>query len=256
MKPTTLAAVASIGRRSSSAAGRVALTPFSPASDAITNGPRQSRPHGDKTMPTTKTIALYTYAELGEKAKERAKQWWNDARDESDYDCVIDDFKTIGEILGIAFRTRPVRLVSGATRYDPCIYWSLGYSQSDYAAFEGTWRYAKGMAKAIKDHAPQDETLHAIADEIAAVFAKGFYRDVFTVRHSDYYGVQVEADETRWSQASDDRAQEVKEIARKLNAWLYQALRDEDEALRSDESIESAMEANGYTFREDGTRED
>ena len=206
-------------------------------------------------MPTETTITLYTYDELSDEAKETAKHWWLDCRDETDYESVIDDFKRIAELMGVSFRTHPVKLMSGATRYDANIYWSLGYSQSDYAAFEGTMTYAKGMAKAVRDYAPQDATLHALADRIAALHARTFYKSAYVVTHHHYYGTQAEPSEFDWTDGAHERAEEIKEIAKDLGQWLYDRLRDEDEYLRSDEQISEAMEANGYTFREDGRRE-
>lgn len=206
-------------------------------------------------MPIETTLTLYTFEELSDDAKEVAKEWWLSCRDETDYESVIEDFRQIGELLGISFDTYRVPLMSGATRSDPKIWWRLAYCQGDYAAFEGVMAYRKGMAKAVRAYAPQDETLHAIADDLAAIFAKGFYRDRFTVTHSSYYGTQVEpADD--WSDSAHDRAAEVRGIAERLGSWLYYALRKEDEYLRSDEAIADAMAANGYTFEANGERRD
>ncbi len=207
-------------------------------------------------MPITKEIQLFHYSELSDSAKQTARDWWLSCRDETDYEGVIDDFREIVERMGIDFKTRPVTLMSGNTRYDPCIWYNLGYSQSDFAAFEGTWRYVKGMAKAVKEYAPQDKALHRIASEATALFAKGFYRDAFTVKYSDYYGTQVEPAEFSWQNGPNDRAKEFKELARDLGRWLYDRLREQDEYLCSDEQVSEAIECNGYTFRADGKRED
>lgn len=207
-------------------------------------------------MPTTKTIELFQYSELSESAKQTARDWWFSCRDETDYESVIEDFKHIAEILGIDFKTHSVKLVSGKTRYDPNIWYSLGYCQGDYAAFEGTIRYRKGMAKAMRSYASQDEALHAIADDLAALFKRSLYRDVFVVTYSDYYGAQVEPSEYDWSDGAADRSNEARDIVKRLNSWLYDTLRKEDEYLSEEEQIADAMAANEYTFRADGRRED
>lgn len=203
-----------------------------------------------------KEIQLFQYSELSDEAKETARDWWLSCRDETDYAFVIDDFREIAQLLGISLKQHPVQLMSGATRYDPNIWYSIGYCQSDYAAFEGTWRYVKGMVKGVKAYAPQDEELHRIATEAAAIFSKGFYRDAFNVTYSDYYGTQVEPAEFQWQDGPNDRAAEIKELAKDLGRWLYKQLRAQDEYLSTEESIAEAMEANQYTFREDGKRED
>lgn len=204
----------------------------------------------------TKEIQLFQYSELSDEAKEVARDWWLSCRDETDYECVIDDFREIAERMGITFKTHQVTFVSGKPRHVPNIWYSLGYSQSDYATFEGTWRYVKGLTKAVKSYAPQDTELHRIAAEAAATFAKGFYRDAFTVTYSDYYGTQVEPAEFEWNDGPNDRAKVFKELARDLGRWLYDRLREQDEYLCSDEAITDAMAANEYTFRENGKRED
>lgn len=207
-------------------------------------------------MPTEKTITLFTYDELSDKAKETAKQWWLDCRDETDYEFVIEDFAAIAVLLGIRLKEHPVKLMSGATRYDPNIWYSLAYCQGDYAAFEGTMRYTKGLAKEVRAYAPKDTALHALADRLVALHARTFYRSGYVITYHHYYGTQAEAEEFDWTESADERATEAKEIAKDLGQWLYDRLIEQDEYLRSDEQIAEAMAANEYTFREDGTRED
>ncbi|MEQ6332998.1 antitoxin of toxin-antitoxin stability system [Sphingobium sp. MK2] len=209
-------------------------------------------------MAITVTRTLYQYSELSEDAKETAKQWWLDARDETDYEYVIEDFVQTAAKLGITMKTRPVTLMGGGTRHDPCVWWSLGYCQSDYAAFDGSYSYAKGGAAAVKAYAPQDETLHAIADRLQAIQAKNFYGLSATINHHHYYGLQVETrnDRNEYGDASEEAESEVKEAMRDLCQWLYRQLVTQDEYLRSDEQITEAMGANEYTFSENGKRED
>lgn len=204
-------------------------------------------------MPIEKTIKLYRYDELSESAKETAKDWWLECRDETDYESTIDDFVTIAEKLGITFKTHTVRLMGGSDRQDPCIWYSLGYCQSDYAAFDGRYAYAKGGAAAVKEYAPQDAKLAAIADRLTAEQKANGYKLGAVIEYSDYYGLQVEAfkgDDDEWHDPAT-----LKEIFRDLARWLYDRLIEQDEYLRSDEQIEEAMSANEYTFTEDGKRE-
>jgi hypothetical protein len=58
------------------------------------------------------------------------------------------------------------------------------------------------------------------------------------------------------SDAETDAEAVILEACKDLSRWLYSRLREEDEYMSSDEAVADAMEANGYTFREDGTRED
>ena len=49
-------------------------------------------------------------------------------------------------------------------------------SQGDGASFEGQYSHARGAARAIRAHAPKDEELHRIADELQAVQKRNFYQ--------------------------------------------------------------------------------
>lgn len=205
-------------------------------------------------MPTEKTITLYQYHELSDEAKERAKQWWAECWDPSDYESTIDDFHTICDKLGISLKMEPVKLMGGGTRMEPAVQYSVGYCQSDYAAFEGFYSYAKGGAAAVKDYAPTDTTLHAIADRLTAEQKANGYRLSATITYHHYYGLQVDVTKGDSEEYHDEAA--LKEIFRDLCQWLYYRLREEDEYRMSDEAVEDAMSANEYTFREDGKRED
>lgn len=209
-------------------------------------------------MPITKEITLYTYDELSDSAKDKARDWWNGCRDEFDYEFVIEDFKEVAKLLGINFKTHTVRLMSGASRQDANIWWSLDYCQSDYAAFEGWWTYAPAMAKKIRDYAPQDSTLHGITDTLADVQRRHFYKLEAAVTYHHYYGLQVEVGHTedRYREIPDADYKTVKEAMKDLCQWLYHQLQTQDEWLGSEENIADAMSANGYTFTKDGRRED
>src|SRR3954466_15035963 len=116
-----------------------------------------------RTATTTQT--LYKFGELSEDAKEKARQWYREADDGDNFwsESVIEDAATIADLMGIDLRQRPVKLMNGGTRYEPAIYWSGFWTQGSGACFEGTYTYKKGSAKAVRDYAPKDEALHAIA---------------------------------------------------------------------------------------------
>jgi hypothetical protein len=89
--------------------------------------------------------------------------------------------------LGIELRQLPVKLMSGGTRYDPCIYFSGFSSQGDGACFEGTYRYKKGSVKAIKAHAPQDKELHRIAKGLQEAQRPTRYSITANIKHRGRY---------------------------------------------------------------------
>src|SRR6476619_4611231 len=102
-------------------------------------------------MPQIVEHTLYKFDELSDAAKERAREWFREgALDYDWWDFIYEDAARMANILGIDLNQKPVKLMGGGTRYDPFIWLSGFYSQSDGACFEGRYSYAKGAAKAIR----------------------------------------------------------------------------------------------------------
>ena len=101
---------------------------------------------------------VFQYDELDDRAKERAREWYSRHvfEDSCDWEFVYEDAAEVADILGIDLRQRRVQLMGGGHRYEPSIYFSGFWSQGDGACFEGTYRYAKGATKKIREYAPQD----------------------------------------------------------------------------------------------------
>lgn len=189
----------------------------------------------------TKEITLYKYNELSDTAKECVKQWADTFEFASE--SVLEDFEQIAGILGF---------------YDITPRYSGFWSQGDGASFTGRYKYAKGASKAIRDYAPQDTKLHAIADGLQALQARHFYklRAVLTLGSgSNYYShentvsIEVSRDD---NDAPESVQNNFKELARDLMRWLYKALEREWEHCNSDEYIAEHCTANGYEFTEKG----
>ena len=75
-------------------------------------------------MRTQITIqTLYTFDELSDSAKERAREWWRNLEAQDwDSSCTIDDAKDCAKIIGILIDD---------------VYWSGFYSQGDGATKSG-----------------------------------------------------------------------------------------------------------------------
>lgn len=209
-------------------------------------------------MPKTIEKTAYQYSELSDRAKERARDWWIGCMDANDLDFVVDDFERVCEALGVSLAYKPVRLHGGGTRDKPQVFWSLGYTQGDYASFEGSYGYAKGSAKAVRAYAPQDAELHGIADRLHEVQRKHFYRLEASIKpdgRGHYSGREVEVTSSETgNDASEEAREEIADCMRDLAAWLYDALRAEHEHQCSEEAIAEDMAANEYDFDEDGRR--
>ena len=149
---------------------------------------------------------VYTYDELDDAAKAKARAWYAGLAfsDNNDWDHVFDDAVRMAEVLGIDIDTQPVKLMGGGTRDKPTIYFSGFWSQGDGACFEGSYRYKKGAAKAIRKEAPEDKELHRIADALQAVQRWHFYKLCANMSHhgryshSSYMSVDVDYYDDRY----------------------------------------------------------
>jgi hypothetical protein len=203
-------------------------------------------------MPRTIEKTIYKFDELSDPAKESARNWFRASSGPEDFDFVIDDAIAIGELLGIEFDTRSIRLMDGTTRGEPRIWWQLGYCQSDHAAFEGTYRYRKGAAKLVRDHAPHDTVLHRIVDSLMEAQKPYFYR---LIAHcSESRGNQHVECEDRDDACRAIGAEQtyVEDALKDFARWIYTQLRAEDEYRRADEQVDDSIMCNDYEFDEDG----
>ena len=87
-------------------------------------------------MPEVIETTVYSLAELDDRAKERARDWYRQVSADDDwYEFVFEDFERVCEILGIDLATRTVRLRGGGTRQKPCIWFSGFWCQGDGASY-------------------------------------------------------------------------------------------------------------------------
>ena len=212
-------------------------------------------------MPRTVETVVYELEELSEAAKESARAWYRETCLEHEwYDAVFDDFGTICRILGVTLRTSPVKLMGGGTRENPHI-WFRGFaSQGDGASFEGQYCHARGAGGAIRAHAPKDEELHRIADELQAVQKRNFYQLNTVIRtrgnycHEHSMAIEVERDSPTWQPMTDGAEDAVIEALRDLARWLYRQLEREYDYLTSDAAVDESIGVNQYTFTAQGRR--
>lgn len=201
-------------------------------------------------MPTTTTQikTLYTFDELDDSAKETARQWYREGAFNYDwYDCTIEDAKTIGKILGIDIDK---------------IYFSGFCSQGDGACFTGSYSYAKGAAKAIRQYAGTDKTLHQIADDLQDIQRRYFYQLSANVEHSGHYyhemctSITVSDDRGGYGWSAPVEAEDgITEALRDFMRWIYRQLESEYDYLNSDEAVDESIAINEYTFDENGERD-
>lgn len=180
-------------------------------------------------------------------------EWWDD---------VYDDFYRICEILGIDLG-----------KNEPSF--SGFWSQGDGASWTGRYSAVKGLGKhreptydtapvKIREHAPEDEVLHTIADELCLL--SRIYNPVWAEvgRHSSHYVHSMTMCVSEWGYWDEDIGFEGVDDAiaglieetlltqfRALAGWLYDMLEKEHEHLTSDEAVIEALEANEIEEDED-----
>lgn len=210
-------------------------------------------------MPRTVTKEIYQFDELTDKAKESARSWFREgigSEELTDY----DDWRIMADILGIEFKEKRVKLYGGGTRNDPDISWSLGYTQGDGASFDAYYKFAKQAPKRIRDNAPTDAKLLAIAEGLAAIQKRNGYalRAQTHAHNVASYSMEVNVDDNRKPDEgpSAEAAEEITKQLRAFADWIYDQIRAQNDYLTSDESVDESIRANGYEFDADGSRAD
>lgn len=209
----------------------------------------------------SETINIYTFEELSDQAKQKARQWWRETSD-MDLDYLVgDDFESVAKILGITFRERRYETVGAGEASTPAIYWQGFSYQGDGASFEGRYKYVKGAPKAIRAYAPKDEVLHNIADRLQDLQRKAFYRlhAEMTVSgrgvHSGNMDVETWIVEGGYCRhPSDEVSADMRDLMREFADWMFRQLRDSYWANMEDEVVDDNIIANEYEFEADGQR--
>lgn len=221
-------------------------------------------------MPIQRTITLYQFTELSDKAKERARAWWREMSQHDEFwDSVYDDASTIAEMMGIDLAQRESgRRRDGKPVYSVDIQFSGFCSQGDGASFTGTFHYQADALDKVKAHAPEDTALHKIVERLQAAHAVLDYKATGSITRSNWGGYvharlmdvdldEGEEDDTPENELKIENARvEFREVFRAYADWIYDGLEKEYEYQQSDEVVDDNITANDYTFEEDGARRD
>ncbi|HGY4720953.1 TPA: antitoxin of toxin-antitoxin stability system [Citrobacter amalonaticus] len=207
------------------------------------------------------STTVYTLDELSEPARERARAWYSEGGPEYDwYSDIYDNFTLICNILGVRLRTRTVTTTGGRHREKACIWFSGFSSQGDGACFEGHYRYQSQAARNIREHAPQDEELHRIADELQALQQRHFWQLQADIQHRGryYHEYSMDITVTRHGPVAQEVTEDAETALSKalydLAHWLYCQLQNEYDWLTSPAAVDEAILANEYTFTDAGQR--
>ena len=201
---------------------------------------------------------VYTYDELDDAAKQKAREWWTQYvfEDSCDWEFVYEDAVRMAELMGIEISSSPVRLVGGGSRQKPDIWFSGFSSQGDGACFEGSYRYKKGAVDALKSEC-NDEDLIRIAYGLQEVQRKHFYKLYATCTHRGHYNhsgcmdVEVEHCDDQYRDIGEAE-EEIRDLLRDFANWIYDQLEREYDYQCSDDCVAENIVANEHEFYENG----
>jgi hypothetical protein len=201
----------------------------------------------------TITTEVFTYSELSDAAKAKARDWYRETSQGDNYfsESVIEDAATIAALLGIELKT---------TRKAPCIHWSGFACQGDGASFEGDFDPKAMKTPDLFAHAPTDEKLHAVAVNIleAAQAIPGEWTANISLSghryvHSNMMQIDIEQGEDE-TEISPEMEKALLDSLRAFADWIYSQLESEYEYQNSDDAVADIIEANEYEFEANGAR--
>lgn len=217
-------------------------------------------------MPHVVERTVFEFAELSERAKERARERWRDGGQHDEWwKYIYEDAVAVAECLGICISTHGVKLHGGGTRQDPDIFFSGFCSQGDGACWFGRYVAKLDAVQAIQAYAPQDEELLRIARELVIVQMTSFlecgcYLEAKVTQGGTHYShsgtMNAEVTYAEWSddgidEAPENTADTVTQLLRDFADWIYEQLEAENEYLNSDGCIDPQLAER--EFNEDGT---
>lgn len=224
------------------------------------------------------TEAEYTFDQLGDKAKDRARddaryrdvedQWW---------DAVYEDAVAVGAKIGIEIGTHQRRIIGGRYLAETDISFSGFCSQGDGCCFSGQLRIAalKDCVLALKTRVGEgtDEELFSLAAHGEALYAIIAAR-LIALRMTDVWdgttwnlpdgefalnGVIPIRGQERFYSTSVDPDSCDEELEEQLDryvsdfaSWIYTQLEAEHDHLTSDEHVDEYLAGSGIKFDEDG----
>lgn len=204
-------------------------------------------------MPALKQYLIYTFDELSDAAKEKAREWYRNGQLDYDWwDSVYEQADAAAKHLGID--------IDRKGKHTPAIYFSGFWSQGDGACFEGSYRYKKGWRSALLHEFGPGDTLNellSIGQSLQEIQSKQFYKLEATCRHRGHYqhsgcmSVEVTHADSMYRDIGDDEDY-IRDQLRLFADWIYDRLESEHSWLTSDEQVDESIRAGGYTFNEEG----
>jgi hypothetical protein len=203
------------------------------------------------------TETTYKFADLDEKAKERAIDWYREAVAQ-DWEPQLDDMVESLSYLGISVIWETRTGTFARTHY--AFNWSIGYCQSDFAAFAGDWRARNVNMPGCLEDRPTDTKLHDLCARYMAVMirwpdAAAAYVMGHRDRHTSLDWALSNTDEDDFAGAFNGDGQgTLVDLMKDVCAYIYDTWRDAYEFDTSEAALIEGIESNDYDFDENGER--
>lgn len=192
----------------------------------------------------TMTIAIYSFDELSDDAKRKARSWWIDGMD-IDLDFVIDYAKSVGRLMGIEVATVP--------------YSGFG-SQGDGAVFTGRYRFTPGAEASVKGYFRENfseengcaKRLIGIARSLDELQSQNDSSLAADVTHGNRYchegTATIVVRRTDGEDVGDVAEEGLQETLRSFMRLIYSELEEAFLYQMSDESVDENIISNEYDF--------
>lgn len=186
-------------------------------------------------------VEVFTFAELSDNAKDRARDWFRQGIQFDVNDTIECTILEAANLLGITIDRPRGRRTGYAIDWD---------TNPVGAAFVGSWRASDVKPGALVKEFPQDATLAVIARDLESVAAEfpDAYANCDTGRGC-FQRVEAYAEAGEDSDdCGDDVAQLVVDSLTSFAHWMATTIAAEYEYQYSDECVDELIEANGYEF--------
>lgn len=211
-----------------------------------------------RTETITRTI--YKFGELDASTQKKVLDRLRDINTDHDWwDANYCDADEVAKAMGIDIDRRTIRKRDGTTAEGgPEIQFSGFASQGDGASFTGSYSHKPDAPQAVREHAPKDETLHGIADDLEALQVRaggGLIATITRDRGGNYVHERTvttnlqDEEDGRWTLELE---KELGEIMVRFMRWIYKQLEETYFYLQSDEAVRETIEANEYEYLENG----
>ena len=175
------------------------------------------------------TVKVYAFAELSEKAQERALNEFRDINvDFPWWWSTFDTIRTAGKLIGLDIDR-------------------IYFDTDLYCIFNADYEYVRGAAKAVRKEFSWADDLCKVAKDLQDLQKRHFYSLSCAVtkgRSMNYYRC--------FRFGEDYECDDLGDILDDFAHWARILLRDEYKYLTSDEAVKEVIEANEYEFDEAG----